>query len=205
MADNLDVMDEPEKRAEAGEDPVPRPDLADQPPEVTYEDRQLYGRLLDSAMERGLLDPHDYEVRLGEIAGASSTDEMRRIVTELPIFSTSAPTATSKKPSRFLRTPAPRAPRAPPLPLTPEEIPGLRSSSAAGFGTTRGRSNPWTKLMVLLIVVIVVFVLLSIYAEYVVQNRNVKPNASAPIAWRAPPPPPPISTSGPVFRPARSR
>ena len=40
------------------------------------------------AAERGLLSPTEYQARLGEVAEASSVDELRRIVTELPAFGT---------------------------------------------------------------------------------------------------------------------
>ena len=50
------------------------------------EDRNRFGTLLDHADERGLLSVSEYEIRLGELAAATSIDEMREIVTELPAF-----------------------------------------------------------------------------------------------------------------------
>ena len=56
------------------------------PRSVTDEDRTRYGRSSTSAAERGLLDPADYEVRLRELAEATTIEEMTEIVTELPAF-----------------------------------------------------------------------------------------------------------------------
>ena len=53
---------------------------------MTDEDRNRFGILLDHASERGLLTPLEYEFRLSELAEATSMDELRRIVTELPAF-----------------------------------------------------------------------------------------------------------------------
>jgi disulfide bond formation protein DsbB len=50
-------------------------------------------------------------------------------------------------------------------------------------GATRSRSNRWTKLIILLIVVIALFIALSIYAEHLAHNRNN--SAIAPAAWTA--------------------
>jgi hypothetical protein len=58
---------------------------------ITDEERNRYGSLLDRAAERGLLEPSEYEVRLRELAQATSTEEMMQIVTELPVFSPSTP------------------------------------------------------------------------------------------------------------------
>jgi hypothetical protein len=150
---------------------VPRP--TGSPPEVTDEDRQTYGRLLDSAMERGLLSAYDYETKLGDLAEASTIDEMKRIVTELPIFTASTP-AKPKRPS--LLTGSRRSGSADVLPV----MPGSSHDRMSGAAAT-GRSNRWTKLIILLIVVIVLFVALSIYAAHLTNNRNNRSSTS--VAW----------------------
>ncbi len=53
---------------------------------VTDEERTRYGVLLDRAAERGLLDSAEYEVRLRQLAEATTTDQMVAIVAELPAF-----------------------------------------------------------------------------------------------------------------------
>lgn len=136
-------------------DPVP----VDPGSEVTDDDRQAYGRLLDSAMERGLLTPYDYQTRLGDLAAASTLDEMKTIVTELPIFTASTP-AKPGRPSRFTEPPDD-------LPL----VPGSAPTRMSGMPAHR-RSNRWTKLIILLIGVIVLFVALSIYAAHLANNHN---------------------------------
>ena len=60
---------------------------------VTDDDRNRYGLLLDRAAESGLLASHEYEVRLRELVSAPTIEEMKRIVTELPAFTGSLPTA----------------------------------------------------------------------------------------------------------------
>ena len=73
----------PDLLAVPAAEPAPVPDL---PSGVTDEDRNRYGVLLDHAAERGLLSPGDYQARLSEVASATSLDELKRIVTELPVF-----------------------------------------------------------------------------------------------------------------------
>jgi hypothetical protein len=57
----------------------------------TDDDRQRYGRLLDSARERGLIDDDEYSHRLTELGEADSIEELTRIVSELPVLGSSAP------------------------------------------------------------------------------------------------------------------
>ncbi len=57
---------------------------------VTDEERTRYGLLLDRAAERGLLDSAEYEVRLRQLAEATTTEQMVAIVAELPAFATQA-------------------------------------------------------------------------------------------------------------------
>ena len=111
---------------------------------VTDEDRQTYGRLLDSAFERGLLGSYDYEVRLRELSEAASIEEMKKIVTELPVFA--LPTAGAK----------------------------AKRSSLSGTPTVggTGAKSPWMKLVILVVAVVIAFVLLALYAEHIVHNRT---------------------------------
>ena len=51
---------------------------------ISDDERNRYGLLLDRAAERGLLTPREYEVRLADLAAATSVDQMREIVTVLP-------------------------------------------------------------------------------------------------------------------------
>jgi hypothetical protein len=62
---------------------------------VTDDDRHRYGLLLDRAAERGLLDTAEYQHRLGDLASATTIDQMNEIVTELPVFA--PPTATTTR------------------------------------------------------------------------------------------------------------
>jgi hypothetical protein len=50
----------------------------------TDEDRQRYGRLLDSAYARGLIDDGEYSLRLTELVEADSTERMNQIVELMP-------------------------------------------------------------------------------------------------------------------------
>ena len=73
--------------APPGPPPAPEASTQTDPVEViTDEERTRYGLLLDSAAERGLLDPADYEIRLRELAEATTTAQMTDIVAELPAF-----------------------------------------------------------------------------------------------------------------------
>jgi hypothetical protein len=187
MADNPQVVDDglDGVQPDTGAGPRPIPELAepaaapvapadhrpaDPPSEVTDEDRQTYGRLLDSAMERGLLSPYDYETRLGDLAVASTIDEMKTIVTELPMFTASTP-AKARRPSLFSGS----------LPSdSADDLPlavGRAQARMSGV-PTRGRANRWTKLIVLLIAVIVLFVALSVYAAHVANSHNQHSGAS---------------------------
>jgi hypothetical protein len=48
------------------------------------EDRQHYGRLLDSAYSKGLIDEGEYSVRLTELVEADSIEQMKQIVGVIP-------------------------------------------------------------------------------------------------------------------------
>jgi hypothetical protein len=123
---------------------------------VTDEDRNRFGTLLDHAAERGLLSVAEYEVRLGELAAATTIDEMREIVTELPVFTPMVNTAPRSKRSGLSGGPV-----------------GSGSSLATpGSGTSRRRANPWVVLGVLLVVAVVVLVFFVIYAEHLVHTHG---------------------------------
>lgn len=192
MTDNPRVVDDTGDGVHPGQDaaPLPIPELggpAPAPPspavastgaapEVTDEDRQQYGRLLDRAMERGLLSPYEYETRLGELAEAPTLDDLKRIVTELPMF-TASPSVS--RPSRSSRLGG--------LPVAgpSDGLPSMTGSAGSWPpGTVKSQRGRWTKLIILLIVVIALFVALSIYAEHLVHNHNNNPTAAS--AWRVP-------------------
>jgi hypothetical protein len=191
MTDNPRVVDNTRDGVNPGQGaaPLPIPELgdpapvtpADHPPAVTDEDRQQYGRLLDSAMERGLLSPYDYETRLSDLAEAPTIDELKRIVTELPIFGASAsgskPASKPARPSLFGSSAASELSDG--LPGTPGTTRALARSAA------KSQRSRWTKLIIVLVVVIALFVALSIYAEHLVHNHNNNPSSTA--AWVAPP------------------
>jgi hypothetical protein len=118
---------------------------------VTDEDRQSYGRLLDNAFERGLIGPYDYEVRLRELSEATSIEAMKQIVTEMPVFALPARNGKAKRS---------------PLAASP------------GPGGVR-RSSPWAKLIILVVVVVLAFVILAVFAEHLAHDRR---NGSTPPA-----------------------
>jgi Domain of unknown function (DUF1707) len=118
---------------------------------VTDEDRNRFGLLLDRAAERGLLDHREYEVRLGELAAASSVEEMRDIVTELPILTTPPPSATSPRGRGVGRSP----------------LAGTRATSGGGR-----RSSPWLVLVVLVVVLVAALAFFAVYAGHIVHTRN---------------------------------
>jgi Domain of unknown function (DUF1707) len=137
--------------------PEPRPsppDTGGQPPDggvVTDEVRNRYGVLLDRAAERGLLSPHEYELRLGDLAAATTTEQMKEIVTELPIFT--APKAARSSAGASGRRPA-----------------GAAVSPGPGH-----RSSPWLVLVILVVVVVAALAVLALYAHHVVGHRAGSP------------------------------
>jgi hypothetical protein len=66
--------------ARSGEADVP-PTQAGVPSD---EERQHYGRLLDNAYSRGQIDEGEYSVRLTELAGATSIEQMKQIAEVIP-------------------------------------------------------------------------------------------------------------------------
>jgi hypothetical protein len=120
-------------------------------PPVTDEDRTTFGLLLDRAAERGLLTQSEYQVRLGELAEATSRDEMRRIVTELPVFVTPLPVSRSRRGRR----PA---------------FPTVGQSALVG-GAER-RATPWVLLAVVVAVLLIALVFFAFYAEHLVHQHT---------------------------------
>ncbi len=121
---------------------------------VTDDDRTTYGRLLDRAAERGLLSPYDYEVRLGELAEATSLDQMRRIVTELPVFASPPPVpARASRPSR-------------------RSVPVVSPDAAPDPVARRPRASPWVLLVVIVAVVLASLVFFAVFAEHLVHNHD---------------------------------
>lgn len=130
---------------------------------VTDDDRTRYGVLLDHAAERGLLTVAEYEVRIGELAEATTIDEMRRIVTELPAFAPSAPTST---PSRS------RSRRSAPL-LTPDAL--LMTTG------TRRRNSSWVVLALVVAVMVALLIAFTIYAEHLSKSHTAAPPGVAAV------------------------
>jgi hypothetical protein len=133
-------------------------------PGVTDEDRNRYGQLLDRAVERGLLGPSDYEVRLRELAEASTLEQMNSIVTELPAFA--PPSTPARSRSASLATAVGPAPP----------------------GPARRRQSPWLLLVIVIVVVAASLVFLALYAGHLVRSRNsgLAPPAVAARALSAP-------------------
>jgi Domain of unknown function (DUF1707) len=120
---------------------------------VTDEDRTRYGVLLDRAAERGLLAPYDYEMRLRDVASATTIEQMNRIVTELPVFT----------------GPAGATPRNRRRPVDP-----LISSNRPSFSAAAGprRARLWLMVTIVMVVAVASLLFLSIYTRHLVHNRN---------------------------------
>ena len=142
LAQNCRVIEESTRSGDLGP-PAVGPAVV--PALVTDDDRHQYGLLLDRAAERGLLTPYDYELRLGDLAAADTIDEMKRIVSELPVF-----TGISRPPGPARQSIIPLAPH---RPLTTK--PARRSI------------NRWVMLAVVLVVVVAALVFLTVYAKHV--------------------------------------
>jgi hypothetical protein len=117
---------------------------------VTDDDRNRYGLLLDRAAEGGLLASHEYEVRLRELASASTVDEMHRIVTELPAFTGPLPTTGRR------RAAAPTG-----------------SAGPAGLtGPRKRRTNTRLVMVALVLVLVVSMVVVYISAQHLTRLHN---------------------------------
>lgn len=158
MPQNSPVHEEPAARSPQPVGPRPVPELGSSeavtpppvPVPVTDTERQDYGRLLDRAFERGLVGQFDYEIRLRELSEATSIEELARIVTELPAFEVPA------SPARVGRS-------------------SIRDRSTRSRIGAEGRSNPWVKLIVVVAIVVVAFVVLTLYAQHLVHSRPTGP------------------------------
>ncbi len=137
--------------------------------EVTDDDRTRYGVLLDHAAERGLLNAYEYEVRLGELASATSVDRMRQIVTDLPAFA-AAPSTAATAASRS-RRPGRLSGSAP--------VSGVKSETAPAVGSGSRRANPWVLLGMLLVVFVAALVFFALYAEHLIHSHNTGMPAAA--------------------------
>jgi Domain of unknown function (DUF1707) len=124
-----------------------------EPAVVSDEDRQRYGILLDRAAERGLLGTPDYEVRLGELAAASSIDQMRQIITDLPVFN-APPVASSSRRRRS----------------SPVGTGMLGPSTMAD--PVKKRASSWVLLVVVVCALAVSLVLLALYAKHLTYRQN---------------------------------
>ncbi len=121
-----------------------------EPEVITDEERNRYGSLLDRAAERGLLEPAEYEVRLQELAEATSTQEMMRIVTELPVFDPLTQSSAPKKtrPARHTMS---------------------RGATQPG---SRRRVTIWALLGLLVVVAVVSLVILAVSAERLTHRQG---------------------------------
>ena len=132
---------------------------------VSDDDRNRYGVLLDHAAERGLLSPSEYQARLAELADATSEDELRRIVTELPAFGPSggATAATSRtspvgSPSAGVSDPA--------------AVDSALWAQLTPATTRRRAGNPWAALAVLVVVLLVALVVLAVVASHLAHTHH---------------------------------
>ena len=133
---------------------------------VSDEERNRFGILLDHAAERGLLSPAEYQVRLAELADATSVEQLQRIVTELPVLGGRA---------------------APSVPAVATGAPTGAAGSVGGAGpdldaalwagltptaTRRGRNNPWIVLIIMVAVLLVALVVLALVASHVAHTHT---------------------------------
>jgi hypothetical protein len=130
--------------------------------EITDKDRHVFGALLDRAAERGLLNPHEYQLRLGELASATSLEQMREIVTNFPLPSTAPSAAVIKK-----RSKSTRGSSAGDAMLAMQGLAPMQPNRHS-----KERNSPWLLLTVVLVVFVVVMVLFSIYAAHVLHTHQ---------------------------------
>lgn len=148
------------------EAPRPVPDLATTTSAqgVTDEDRNRFGVLLDHAAERGLLSATDYQIRLAELADATSVEELQRLVTDYPAFGGAvvAPqvaTAPREVPGRPVdRVEVPRA---------TSELDAALWASLTPTSSRRSRGTPWVILAVMVVVLLAALIGLALVASHV--------------------------------------
>jgi hypothetical protein len=151
--------------------PQPVPDLTVEGVSagVSDEDRNRYGVLLDHAAERGLLSAAEYQVRLTELAEATSVEQLQRIVSELPAFG--GPAAT---PSAVTSSAVVVPDRIPDLPIRPTSVPGAPPpeldaalwASLTPVSSRRGGQNPWLLLTLVIVVLLVAMIGLALVADH---------------------------------------
>jgi hypothetical protein len=103
------------------------------------DDRQRYGRLLDSARMRGLIDDEEYSRRLTELGEASTEAEMREMVARLPAMRAGAGADAT----------------APASGLDPVDLARLMKRS----GRDQGQNRRWAALVAIALMFLVLIVL----------------------------------------------
>jgi hypothetical protein len=134
--------------------------------------RNRYGLLLDKALERGLLTASDYEVRLRDLAEATSTEEMLAIVTDLPAFARATASSARRRGSRPPSEPA---------------VHPLAASPAPTLGPARSHPRPgsWLILVVLVLVVVVTLVVLGLSVTHLHRSPTGDPRPLARVTLSA--------------------
>ena len=152
------------------------------PGAISDDERVRYLTLLDKALERQLLDPYDYQMRIQELSAATSLDEMQRIVTELPAFI--HPNARAGSPvggrgagarSRSFTGSLSGMGRSGPGVGglgSAGELGGLGLGTAGGKAARSSRSRPWALLVAVVIVILVAFAVLALFVEHEVHSRQ---------------------------------
>jgi len=139
-------------------------------PGVSDEERNRYGVLLDHAAERGLLSPAEYQARLGDLAEASSVEELQRIVTELPAFGATGATGTSRSGAPWSPGPAGTVgTRGAPDPAALDSALWANLTPAR---RRRGSGNPWMILAIVVVVFLVALVALAVVAAHVSHTHH---------------------------------
>ncbi len=134
--------------------PQPVPELVGPVPPgvVSDDDRNRFGRLLDTAAEQGLLSPLDYQNRLAQVASAGSVAELQRIVTEIPAFGGPDPVAD------------------PPV-AGPVDIDALLwAGRTQAIGRERG--NRWLALVLMVAVLLVALIGLGLVAAHLAHTHS---------------------------------
>ena len=144
-------------------------------PGVTDEDRNRFGVLLDHAAERGLLSPVEYQARLAELADAASTDELQRIVTELPAFAGSDGTTVSPVREGGVSGPAGATGTRPTHRATmdPATLDSALWASLTPSANRRSSGNPWVVLAVLVAVLLVAMAALALIVAHMAHTHHV--------------------------------
>ncbi len=168
--------------------PVPVPELRiDVAPStgpagvVSDEERNRYGVLLDHAAERGLLSMAEYQVRLAELADASSVDELQRIVTELPAFGGPGVPAPAPAPDRPSGRAGATSARSEPDPTALD--PALWANLTPAK-QRRGSGGSWTVLVVVVMVLLAAMVVLAVVADHVAHTHQSWAPAGGPVLSR---------------------